>query len=136
MRHENFYLKVYSITLTAILAYLLLSSLKSENSNQKFNEITVERINIIEPDGKLKMVLSNKASQHPGMMDGKSFPSRERPPGIVFFNEEQDEIGLFGYHGNKQQGGNNVFFSLRISAIARVVVPGPSKKYVFGSTSI
>jgi hypothetical protein len=108
---ENFILKIYSITLTLILGFILVSGFKSSNSNQKFDEITVERINIVEPDGKLKMVISNQKRQHPGMHDGKVLDSRERPPGILFFNEEQDEIGGLSFHGNKEIGGNSVFLS-------------------------
>ena len=112
MKTENFVLKIYSITLTAILGYFMLSGFNADNTNQKFDEITVERINIVESDGKLKMVLSNQERQHPGMMDGNVYPPRERAPGIVFFNEEQDEIGYLGYHGNKENGGNNVYLSI------------------------
>lgn len=111
MKRENFFLKLYSISLTLILAFIFLTSLKPVNSIQKFDEITVERINIVEPDGKLKMVISNQGRQHPGMIDGVVFPDRKRPPGILFFNEEQDEVGGLGYYGNKEEGGNQVFLS-------------------------
>ena len=59
MKNENFILKIYSITLTLTLSFVLLSGFKSGDSSQKFEEISVERINIVEPDGKLKMVLSS-----------------------------------------------------------------------------
>lgn len=111
MKHETLILKIYSITLTALLLFLLLSDLAPGKSNQKFEEITVERVNIVEPDGKLKMVLSNKARQHPGMVNGENFPDRMREPGILFFNEEQDEIGGLSYYGNKEVGGNQMFLS-------------------------
>ncbi|MDT0554126.1 hypothetical protein [Urechidicola vernalis] len=112
MKKENFILKIYSITLTLILGFIFLTSFKSINSNQKFDEITVERINIIEPDGKLKMVISNQVRQHPGMHNGETLDPRERPPGIIFFNEEQDEIGGLAFYGNKESGGNNLFLSV------------------------
>ena len=108
MKKENFILKLYSITLTFILGFIVLSGFQSSNSNQKFDEITVERINIVEPDGKLKMVISNQKRQHPGMVDGKPFDARERAPGIIFFNEEQDEVGGLVYSGNKEQGATFV----------------------------
>lgn len=108
MKKQNFILKIYSITLTLVLVYVLVSGFKSSNSNEKFKEITVERINIVEPDGKLKMVISNQESQHPGMIDGKLFAARERAPEIIFFNEEQDEVGGLMYSGNKEEGANLV----------------------------
>jgi hypothetical protein len=108
MKKENFILKIYSITMTLILGFILVSGFKSSNSSQKFAEITVERINIVEPDGKLNMVISNKERQHPGMLDGKNFDDRERASGIIFFNEEQDEVGGLIYSGNKEEGANFV----------------------------
>ena len=108
MKNENFILKFYSISLPLILGFILVSGFKSSNLNQKFTEISVERINIVEPDGKLKMVISNQERQHPGMMDGKNFDDRERSPGIIFFNEEQDEVGGLMYSGNKEEGANLV----------------------------
>ncbi len=108
MNKENFALKIYSVSLTLILAFLLVSGFKSTDTNRQFEEITVKRINVVEPDGKLKMVISNQTLQHPGMVDGKLFPKRERPPGIIFFNEEQDEVGGLVYAGNKEIGANLV----------------------------
>ena len=57
-----------------------------QNKNQKFAEIDVERINIVEKDGKFRMVISNKERQHPGIIDGKTLPREEgRPAGMLFF---------------------------------------------------
>lgn len=104
---ENFYLKLYAITLTAILAALVFTSFTKESKTQKWDEITVERINIVEPNGDLKMVISNQNRQHAGMFDGKIlFEGRKRPAGIVFFNEEQDEVGGLMYQGNKEGGSS------------------------------
>lgn len=108
MKKENFILKMYSISLTLVLVFILVSDFKSDSSSQKFDEITVERINIVEADGTLKMVISNQERQHPGMIDGKKFDDRERSPGIIFFNEEQDEVGGLMYSGNKEEGANLV----------------------------
>ena len=62
-------------------------------------EITVERINIVDRDGTLRMVISNKDRMHPGVMDGKVI-DRPRPyAGIIFFNDEGDEAGGITYAG-------------------------------------
>lgn len=111
MNKENFILKLYSVTVTGILVFTFLVGFKSTHSGQNFEEITVERINIVEPDGTLKMVISNQELQHPGMMDGEIHQSRKRPPGIIFFNEEQDEVGGLAYYGNEKEGGNQLFLS-------------------------
>ena len=94
-----------------MFAFFVFSSFDQNESQQNFDEITVERINIVEPDGKLKMVISNQTRQHPGMIDGELSSQRDRPPGILFFNEEQDEVGGLSYYGNKAEGGNQVYLS-------------------------
>ena len=108
MEHKNLILKLYAISLTFVFGYFLLSGFRPNDLTEKFDEITVERINIVEPDGKLKMVISNSTRQHPGMFDGEILMERERPPGIIFFNEEQDEVGGLVYSGNEEDGAGMV----------------------------
>lgn len=108
MKNTNLILKLYSITLTLVFGYFIVVKFQSKNTSGKFDEITVERINIVEPDGKLKMVISNSESQHPGMFNGEILMDRNRPAGIIFFNEEQDEVGGLIYAGNKNDGAGMV----------------------------
>lgn len=108
MKKSNLILKLYSITLTFILGFFIVTSFTTNEIEKKLDEITVERINIVEPDGKLKMVISNSTRQHPGMLDGEILMERKRPPGILFFNEEQDEAGGLIYAGNEEDGAGMV----------------------------
>ncbi len=89
----------------------------SSDKKQKFGEIDVERINIVEKNGNLKMVISNEARQHPGTMDGVYYKEREgkRPAGMIFFSERGDEIGGLIFDGNdgKGQGGSLTFDKFR-----------------------
>ena len=80
------FLKAYAVVATLVGAVFVLTAFTS--GKQKFEEIDVERINVVEKDGSLKMVISNKERQHPGVMDGKTISriGRSRPPGILFFN--------------------------------------------------
>lgn len=97
-------LKIYALTLTVILSLFLFLSFRSD-VKQKFQEIDVERINVVEKDGTLKMVISNEARQHSGMMDGKELAKRERPAGIIFFNGVGDECGGLIFKADKQSAG-------------------------------
>jgi hypothetical protein len=99
------FLKAYAIVATFVCAVFLLTAFAAQNKKQKFDEIDVERINLVEKDGKLKMVISNAARQHPGIVDGKTL-AREggRPPGMIFFNERGDEIGGLIFSGNTGDG--------------------------------
>ena len=97
------FLKAYSVVITLLLAGMAFSAISHANQKNRFEEIDVERINIIEKDGKLKMVISNGERQHPGVIDGKML-SRKRPPGILFFNEKGDECGGLSFDGDQKDG--------------------------------
>src|SRR5688572_21142783 len=97
------FLKAYSVAITLLLAGMAFSAISHANQKNKFEEIDVERINIIEKDGKLKMVISNGERQHPGIIDGKML-SRKRPPGMLFFNEKGDECGGLSFDGDQKDG--------------------------------
>jgi hypothetical protein len=99
-------LKAYAIFVTLLLGVFMFAGFRQSNQKTKLTEIDVERINIVEKDGKLKMVLSNSERQHPGVLDGKTYP-RTRPPGILFFNEKGDECGGLAFFGNQKDGATN-----------------------------
>jgi hypothetical protein len=69
-------------------------------------ELTVERINIVEPDGSVRMVISNKA-MFPGLiLRGKEYPHPNRKTaGILFFNDEATENGGLTFGGAKDKDG-------------------------------
>jgi len=98
-------LKIYAVSLTIVCVLFFFLAFKSQNSKQRFEEIDVERINIVEKDGKLKMVLSNQKRQHPGMVNNKSMEPRERNAGIIFFNELGYECGGLVYGADESGSG-------------------------------
>ena len=110
------FLKVYAGISTLVCAILFGLVFKTTNS-KRFDEIDVERINIVEADGKLRLVLSNKTRQHPGTIDGITYDERKgkRPPGLMFFNEKGDEVGGLVFDGNtgNGQGGSLTFDKFR-----------------------
>ena len=84
------FLKIYAAIVTIVCAVLFLSAFTIQGKKQKFEEIDVERINIVEKDGKLRMVISNEARQHPGIANGKVIERKgPRPPGMIFFNHSR-----------------------------------------------
>ena len=102
-------LKTYALLMTLVCGTFLVTgfvSLKvAQTKNQKFEEIDVERINVVEKDGKLKLVISNSARQHPGAVDGKLIPREQgRAAGMIFFNERGDEIGGLTFTGDTGKG--------------------------------
>lgn len=98
-------LKLYATLVTIIFSVFLLTAFVTQKKNQKFEEIDVERINLVEKDGKLRMVIANGARQHPGMVDGKLIPrDGPRPAGMIFFNERGDEVGGLTFTGDAGKG--------------------------------
>lgn len=71
-----------------------------------FDEISVKRINIVEPDGKYRLVLAN-SERFPGLfMEGKEYKHHSRDGGgMLFFNDEGDEVGGLTF-GSKAAGGD------------------------------
>jgi len=105
LEKEVRFLKVYAVAATLLCAVFLLSAFSPQNKKQKFEEIDVERINIVERDGKLRMVISNKERQTPVIVDGKTLPQEGgRPAGMIFFNEKGDEVGGLTFTGNTGEG--------------------------------
>src|SRR5207253_2346250 len=63
-----------------------------------------ERINVVDANGTLRLVMSNKDRMHPGVMDGITV-DRPRPvAGLIFFNDEGDEVGGLTTHGGIVNG--------------------------------
>lgn len=101
LEKEVRFLKNYALVSTLLFAVLLLSAFAFKNN--KFEEISVERLNIVEKDGKLKLVLTND-EQTPGIfVAGKVIP-RGKQGGMYFYNEEGDEVGGLVFNGKKEDG--------------------------------
>jgi hypothetical protein len=96
-------LLIYSGVLTAVFAATILTGFAANNKRVKFEEIEVQRINIVEPDGTLRMVVSNKARLPGVIARGKEEHQEDRPyAGMLFYNNEGSENGglVFGGHKN------------------------------------
>jgi hypothetical protein len=103
------FLVAYSGVLTIVFTVTLLSGFAREQSASKktsFDEIDVHRINIVESDGTLRMVISNKA-HFPGIIiKGKETPHpNRRTAGVLFFNDEGTENGGLIFGGMKDKDG-------------------------------
>lgn len=116
IRREIRLLKAYAVLTTGVLVVLLFTGLTSRRGRESFEEIDVERINIVEADGTLRMVISNQARQHPGIVNGKVIQrSTPRPPGMIFFNQHGDEMGglIFGANGDTGHFGSFTWDKVR-----------------------
>lgn len=100
------FLAIYSGVLTIVFAVVVLGAFVESHQKQGFDEITVHRINVVEPDGTLRMVISNKA-QFPGIIiKGRETPHPNRKTaGMLFFNDEGTENGGLIFGGSKDKNG-------------------------------
>jgi hypothetical protein len=102
IRRQLLFLHAYALATTLILAALAASAFMQATRPQ--SEITAERINIVDADGTLRLVISNKDRMHPGVIGGKVL-QRPRPyAGFLFFNDQGDEAGGMTLTGREANG--------------------------------
>lgn len=102
------FLVVYSGVLTLAFAATVLMAVKSSRP-RRFDEITVQRINVVEPDGTLRMVVSNHARLPGVFAHGRENPPVDRPQaGLLFLNDEGSEVGGLIFGGRKNAQGEVV----------------------------
>lgn len=97
-------LQAYTALSSLVLVFLAVAAFTQPSTPQKFDEITVQRINLVDANGTLRMVMANKDRMHPGVIDGVTI-DRPRPvAGLIFFNDEGDEVGGLAYSGQERDG--------------------------------
>jgi hypothetical protein len=103
LRRELKFLRLYALANSLVIVVIATAAFR-QTAPQKFDEITVQRMNVVDADGTLRLVIANKDRMHPGQMDGKVI-DRPRPvAGILFFNEEGDEVGGLTFTGKEVNG--------------------------------
>jgi hypothetical protein len=94
-------LTAYTILSTTLTGALAIAAFSRATDKPHFKEIDVERINVVETDGRLRMTISN-AERSPGWMHrGKLIPGRPKSAGMIFFNDEGEENGGLTFGGKK-----------------------------------
>ena len=88
------FLAIYSGVLTVVFAVTVLRGFQMMR-NPQFGIITAHRINIVEPDGTVRLTISNRADFPGGWIRKKESPrpDRREAAGMLFMNEEGTEQG-------------------------------------------
>ena len=101
------FLAMYSGVLTITFAAVVLSGAAAVKS-QNFEVITARRINIVEPDGTVRLTISNRAD-FPGAWNRKKEyprPDRREAAGMLFMSEEGSEQGGFIWGASQLPDGS------------------------------
>jgi hypothetical protein len=106
LRRDIRLLRLWAFASTGLLLVLSAAVFtQTRVGGDRFDEITVERINIVERDGRLRMVIANGARQADAVIDGRVIVAGStRPAGMIFFNEIGDEVGGLIFSGREQDG--------------------------------
>jgi hypothetical protein len=97
-------LHAYVVTSLIVFIFLAAAAFRQAPKAQNLGEITAERINIVDANGTLRLVISNKDRMHPGVIGGKVI-QRQRPyAGFIFFNDQGDEAGGLTLTGRELDG--------------------------------
>ena len=103
IRRQLRFLHAYAATTSLVLIVLALSAFR-QAPPKNLGEITVERINVVDANGTLRLVIANKDRMHPGVIGGKTL-QRPRPyAGFIFFNDKGDEDGGLTFTGHDENG--------------------------------
>jgi hypothetical protein len=102
------FLKRYAIVSTLLfVSATVIAFRRPAPAHEKFTEIDVERINVMEPDGKYRMVISNRPRSIGPIYKGKPFGyAGGGRPGIIFFNDEGTENGGLTFTGRRNADGS------------------------------
>jgi hypothetical protein len=104
------FLVLYSAVVSTVLLGVVLIGAKKPASPE-FDKVRAHRIDIVEPDGTLRMVISNKNELPPVIIKGKEHPEmgEARPQaGMLFYNDEGTENGGLIFGGKKNEKGEVV----------------------------
>jgi hypothetical protein len=93
-------LRIYVIAGALVAAVLVFTAFAQQRGKQRFDEIDVERINLVEKDGRVKLAIANKERlPGPGNIVTTKVTPRQglKGAGILFYNEKGDESGGFSW---------------------------------------
>lgn len=100
----NRFLAIYSGVLTVVFAATVLTGAAS-TGRASFEEIDVQRLNLREPDGTLRYVLSSQARFPGAIFRGEEHPHPRPRAGMLFYSEEGTEVGGLVFGGSRDADG-------------------------------
>lgn len=104
---------IYSVLATVFLVF---TYLRQQDPTKYFDTIQAQQIRIIEPDGTLRMVISNSKMLPGVIVHGKEVEKVDRPQaGMLFYNDEATENGGLIFSGSKNKNGDVINSGVSLS---------------------
>jgi hypothetical protein len=97
-------LRAYTILSTTVLGVLAVTAFHRAGQKARFERIDVEQINLIEKDGRVRLVIANDARSPAVIASGRTLGKPGGRAGMIFYNDEGDETGGLGFRGRKVNG--------------------------------
>src|SRR5687768_8234528 len=107
LERDVLFLKRYAVISTLAFGVIAVAAFRQQPQERtKFQEIDVERINVREPDGSYRLVISNRPRSIGPIYKGKPFGYEGGGrPGMIFFNDEGTENGGLTFTGRRMANG-------------------------------
>ena len=100
------FLKAYALAATLLPLTALLFAFSKPDKPVRFQEISVERLNLVERDGTVKMIMANQERFPQGVtIDGKHLAFKREHPGMLFYNTKGEECGGLIFGGQRDSAG-------------------------------
>lgn len=110
--YERVALTICAIALATIAASSLAARVSAAARNDRFDEVTVRRLRIVDASGATRLLLTGKPIPE-GTINGKQMPRIGGPredAGLLFYNDNGDEQGGLTYSGAKGEQGAALTF--------------------------
>lgn len=104
LRRQNLVL----FTAVSVLAATLCIGAVQRTDRSKLEVLDVERINVVEADGRLAMVIANSQRLPGAIIDGQEKLQPRMTPGMLFYNHKGDECGGLIYTSAVLEDGSEV----------------------------
>ena len=107
VRRLRMYVAAQSLIVTALLlmGFAQAHQQQQQAQQQKFETIDVERINVREPDGTLRIVITSRERLPGAMVAGREYTHPRRVAGLLFYNDEGTEAGGLTFSGRAEELG-------------------------------
>ena len=104
-------LRLYAVVSTVVVICALMATARAQTTRQHFTELDVERLNIVEADGRASLVLANTERLPGVLLGGKELPKefssgRIGSAGLLFVDAQGNEVGGLTYAARVRADGS------------------------------